>query len=190
MDFTNTTAEGLGDTNLGYLLGRFLGLPAEIRSIISANCPPSLLSSLHTVSRISPLDVAECRSSRTVIEYKYDTTVNFLGATQTWVLGQQYISSVVFNKIGGILVKRADFGGIRFTIGRYGLRALSILYADGSTSAWLGDPTNGWTGVMYTNDVRKFHVLHDVSPVFIALDQLLMEGRISSTCESISRTKR
>jgi hypothetical protein len=162
MDFTKTIAEGLADTNLRYLLRRFLGLPPEIRSIISAHYPPSLLSSLLTVSKISPLDVAECRSGRTVIEYKYDAIIGSLWAAQTSILGQHYISSVAFNKSGGILVQRADFKGIRFTIGRYGLRGLSILYADGSTSAWLGDPTNGWTGVMYGSSLKILHILQDV----------------------------
>jgi hypothetical protein len=162
MDFTKTIAEGLADTNLRYLLRRFLGLPPEIRSIISAHYPPSLLSSLLTVSKISPLDVAECRSGRTVIEYKYDAIIGSLWAAQTSILGQHYISSVAVNKSGGILVQRTDFKGIRFTIGRYGLRGLSILYADGSTSAWLGDPTNGWTGVMYGSSLKILHILQDV----------------------------
>jgi hypothetical protein len=166
MDFTNTTAESLDDTELGYLLRRFMRLPPEILSIISANCLPSLLSSLHTFSKISPLDVAKCRSGRTVIEYKYDTIVNSLWAAQTSILSQKYISSIEFNKSERILLQRADVTGIRITIRRYRLHALSIIYADGSTSAWLGDPTNGWTGVMYGSNLK---ILLDITNMYIQI---------------------
>lgn len=179
IDLTSTTAQGLNNTKLGHLLRRFLRLPAEIRSIISRNCPPSLLSSLLTISNISPQDLTKCRSGRTVIEYKDDDAGNFLCTKQAPVFSQQYLSSIAFNKDEGILVRKADFNGIRFTIWLYGLRAISILYTDGSTSDWLGDPTNGWTGVMLTNNITAFHILRDVSSfVRMAPFQLLKNCRI------------
>ena len=42
-----------------------------------------------------------------------------------------------------IAVDRSEIRGIKFVIDHYGLRAISILYINNSTSSWLGDDTGG-----------------------------------------------
>ena len=39
--------------------------------------------------------------------------------------------------------------GVKFTLGLRGLQAIALIYDDGSCSAWLGDPENGWHGRAY-----------------------------------------
>lgn len=193
MDLRDTDTQDLASTNAANGLKLFLKLPTEIRTMISAVSRPSLMSSLQTVRDISrsllkhPPDVrllllpafqrllsslfivrrmppgAAKRLLRRIAEH--NTIISSLSTAQTTIFGRQYISSVAFNKPEGISVRTTDFRGIRFTIGRYGLRALSILYADGSTSAWHGDPKNGWMGILYGDDIRDLHVLEDVSPL-------------------------
>jgi hypothetical protein len=88
--------------------------------------------------------------------------VETLYAKSILVWGSSCISSLEFHHINGISLNRFKIKGVRFMIGPYGLRALSILYADDSTSAWLGDPTNGWISVMYGTDISRLQILKDV----------------------------
>jgi hypothetical protein len=161
MDFTTDTIADLSDTGLKKLLKQLIiDFPPEIRLIVSKYCSPCLTSSLHTVKRIQSLDISGAHSLQTVVRYRNDN--DYLAAAQTPIFGEDYISSIAFNKREGAPVSRAKSKGIIFTIGRYGLRALRIIYADNSTSAWLGDPENGWTGVMYSNNIQELHVIHEV----------------------------
>ena len=132
--------------------------------MISTNCTRDLFFSLATVSETScPLFRAVDRCpARSTIELKYDTTIDTLSAVLLPVFGQRYISSLSFSCDGGILVKGTKIKGIRFMMGPYGLRALSILYLDDTISPWLGEPTNSWMGVMYGSSTRCLHVLRDV----------------------------
>jgi hypothetical protein len=60
-----------------------------------------------------------------------------------------------------ISVRRSETKGVKFVVGRYGLRAISLLYDDGSTSAWLGDEAGGWKGMIFGDIVKGFRVLQD-----------------------------
>ncbi|KAH8587321.1 hypothetical protein B0O99DRAFT_401865 [Bisporella sp. PMI_857] len=161
MDLTVIDTQDLSSVqDSAIALKLFVQLPPEIRSIISTYFQPSLTSSLFTAKKTLLLDSAQCLR-RTVVER--NNIVNSLWVRERSVFNEQYISSIAFNKTEGMPVRTTEFKGLKFTIGRYGLRALSILYTDGSASAWLGSPTNGWTGIMYGNDISELHVLHDVS---------------------------
>jgi hypothetical protein len=93
-----------------------------------------------------------------------------LKASWVYVLGQRYISSIEFDNTGMcdsrdsqlIPIQDLEIKGLRFTVGMYGIRAISILYDDGSTSPWAGDTTSGWTGVMYGESLKILRVLKDV----------------------------
>ncbi|TAQ87055.1 NAD(P)(+) transhydrogenase (Re/Si-specific) [Chlorociboria aeruginascens] len=64
------------------------------------------------------------------------------------------IPSLAFdNGVKGIVITKSQ--GIKFVLDLYGIQALSILYADGSTLRWLGDTRNGWFGVIYGNDISR-----------------------------------
>ncbi len=97
------------------------------------------------------------------IELVSDTTIESIYAKTISIFGQGYISYLSFNNPKGLLVKRSKSQDIKFVIGRYGLRAFSILYPDDTTSSWLGDPTNGWIGVMYGSEIRRLRILQDVT---------------------------
>jgi hypothetical protein len=88
------------------------------------------------------------------------------GRRKHWFLARNTYLRSRLTKSERILLQRADVTGIRITIRRYRLHALSIIYADGSTSAWLGDPTNGWTGVMYGSNLK---ILLDITNMYIQI---------------------
>lgn len=189
MDFTNDTIADLSNTRLKKVLEQLImDVPSEIRLIVSKYCSPCLISSLHTVKRIPSLDISGAHSLQTVVKYRNDN--RYLAAAQTSIFGEDYISSIAFNKSKGVPVS-SESKGIIFTIGRYGLRALRIVYADNSTSAWLGDPENGWTGVMYSNNIQELYMIREVratpKSLFPALHQVLISIRISNSSGSISR---
>jgi hypothetical protein len=188
MDFTNDTIADLSNTNLKKFLEQLIMVvPPEIRLIISKYCSPCLTSSLHTAKRIQSLDISGAHSLQTVVKHRNDN--HYLEAAQTSIFGVDYLSSIAFNKSKGVSVSSAK--GVIFTIGRYGLRALRIVYADNSTSAWLGDAENGWTGVIYSNNIQELHMIHEVratpKSLLLSLHQVLISTRISNFSGSISR---
>jgi hypothetical protein len=120
------------------------------------------------------------RSRLDVIELECSTTVKTLYAKSISVWGSSYISSLSFNNAKGISVNRSEIKGVKFMVGHYGLRALSILYVDESTSAWLGDPTSGWIGVLYCTDISHLWILEDV--------RFLMQSLLNANTYRISNT--
>jgi hypothetical protein len=163
VDFPNSTNKTKVDTIIGRGLRIFSRMPAEIRSMISARFVRNLSYSLLTGGETSCtlLNIID-RSRSDVIELECNTMVETLYAKSISVWGRSYISSLEFNSTKGISVNRFKIKGVRFMVGPYGLRALSILYANDSTSAWLGDPTNGWIGVIYGTDISRLRILKDV----------------------------
>lgn len=79
---------------------------------------------------------------------------------------QQYISSLRFNELSEssekLEVRESEITGIKFAIGRYGIKALRICYASNESSDWLGDPRAGWIGVMHGSDITSLRILCDV----------------------------
>ena len=163
-DLANIVPRIVSDTEMGKELKLFSLLPIEIRFIISKQCTQNCFFSLLRVSEISStlLDIENRCSDQSVINLKADTIVDTLRAASISVFGQSYISLVWFNNSGRILVERSKIRGIRFALGRYGLRAFSVVYDDNLTSAWLGDPTNAWTGLVYGTDISGLKILQDV----------------------------
>lgn len=68
------------------------------------------------------------------LSYMYIRTVQ--------LFDQGYIREVGFNEtaddLRSISLQSGEIRGMRFALGRFGLRGLRILYADGSMSSWLG----------------------------------------------------
>ncbi|KAH9216127.1 hypothetical protein DL95DRAFT_460419 [Leptodontidium sp. 2 PMI_412] len=58
-------------------------------------------------------------------------------------------------------VAELEIKGLRFTVGMYGIQAISILYRNGSASPYAGDPVNGWTSVMYGSNLKVLRILKD-----------------------------
>lgn len=184
-DFPNSIDRIRADTAIGHALRIFSRLPTEIRSMISAHFAPTFSLSLLQVSETSCVLLNTIDRPRLdVIELGCNSPVETIDAKSISAWGNSYISSLSFNNAKGISVKSSKIKGVKFVIGHYGLRALSILYTDDSTSAWLGDPTNGPIGVLYFTDTSRLMILKDVrSPMQFSI--IANPCRISNTSEFI-----
>lgn len=84
----------------------------------------------------------------------------------TNLFGRTYISEVGFDRGGNgtlsIPVSRRQITGLRFALGRFGLRAIRILYDGGSKSVWLGDPSGCWFGNVHGTRIRRLHTTANV----------------------------
>lgn len=82
------------------------------------------------------------------------------------IFGRNYISKVGFNETAdnsvSIPVVSEDIRGLRFALGRFGLRGLRILYADGTMSSWLGGTSGCWFGNAEGRSLRDLEVFADV----------------------------
>ena len=100
----------------------------------------------------------------------FHLTASALKVSWVYVLGQKYISSIEFDKTGEcnsrdsqlIPIQELEIKGLRFTVGIYGIQAISILYRDGSVSLCAGDLVSGWTGIMYGSSLKVLRILKDV----------------------------
>ncbi|KAH8817091.1 hypothetical protein F5884DRAFT_243327 [Xylogone sp. PMI_703] len=163
IDFAFITSTPVPNTELGRLLSSLSGLPAEIRLMISAYCTSSFLLSLMVIGTSSTVLIETCKNclGRRTANLICPTAVNTLYAESISVFGHEVISCLRFNDARGIRLKRSGIKGLKFALGRYGLHALSVLYTDDTTSPWIGDPTNGWIGVMYGSDIGHLRILQD-----------------------------
>ncbi|KFY47084.1 hypothetical protein V494_00173 [Pseudogymnoascus sp. VKM F-4513 (FW-928)] len=167
--FTGAVNENSSRTDLGELLNHVSRLPLELQIQISDECPSNLLSSLVAVARTSSTLVSAFKSGRgqRYIELISHSEVKTLCAKFVSIFGNKYISSLGFNEpnedSGTVLVKASKITGIKFAIGRYGIKALRICYASNELSEWLGDPRDGWLGVIYGSDIGRLRILCDVS---------------------------
>ena len=196
-DFTSAvTGQIAARTDVGQLLEPLAKLPAEIQLGISANCAQTLLSSLLTAAESSKLLqlVKHGSLNQIIVDLNCSATVETLSAHSVSIFGQRYLSLLSFNpgdleikNQSWITVNKSEIRGINFVIDHYGLRAISILYADNSTSSWLGDDTGGWKGVIYGDNLRNLRIIRDVKHTKLNLWPLLIYYRILSTSELISR---
>src|SRR5690606_4212982 len=119
--------------------------------------------------------------------------IESLRVKTTSIFGLAYLSKIGFNEGDGdfIDVRDSGFFGVRFALGTYGIRALRVLYQDGSMSRWVGDPRFSWFGEVYGADLRYLSVIRDVriaTPHFcIELDLLTTDSRDYGSSRSILR---
>jgi hypothetical protein len=167
--FTGFVDENANQSNLGKFLNRISRLPLELQLAISEACPSNLISSLVTVARTSSTLVSafKCSQGQRNVELICHSDVKTLCATTVSIFGNRYISSLRFNEPSEgsekVQVKESEVTGIKFAIGRYGLKALRICYASNKSSDWLGDPRAGWIGLMHGTDITSLRILRDVS---------------------------
>jgi hypothetical protein len=163
-DFTKTVGGSSPQTEVGRLLSSLSLLPAEIRLAVSAQCTLNLLLSLLTVANTSSalLNKFEDNPGQTTFDLVSNDVVDTLYTQSTSNLGRRFLSLLRFNHPRGMPLERSAAKGIKFAIGRYGLLALSILYANGTVSPWIGDTKNGWFGVIYGQDIGCLRILQDV----------------------------
>lgn len=166
--FVGVTNENANRTDLGDLLNRISRLPLELQLEILEDCPPNLLSSLLTVAHTTSTLVSAFRHSQGQrhIELICHSDVKSLCARSVSIFGSNYISSLGFNELSEsseeVPVNAAEITGFKFALGRYGIKALRICYASNESSEWLGDPRDGWFGVIHGSDIRSLRILCDV----------------------------
>lgn len=97
-----------------------------------------------------------------------DVPVKSLWVRISNIFGRGYISEIGVDQSGddvlSVPVSSRQVAGMRFALGRFGLRALRVLYDDGSKSAWLGDTSGSWFGNIRGTQLRNLHVTADVRP--------------------------
>lgn len=163
-------------TDLSGLLARVSKLPQELVDMImlhlNGTVVGSALKAQRTVLEVIPV-TAQCVPAR----------VNGHGTTRLWalnfsfnsrhlyaqtrhILGETYLSALSFEKLGSAMsipFSNQGMRGLQYAMSRFGLRALRILYADKSSTPWLGDSTDCWLGILPTPNLSELQSLSDVS---------------------------
>lgn len=97
----------------------------------------------------------------------------FLWIRPTNIFGRAYISEVgVGQRRSGVLsipLSQNQITGLRFALGKFGVRAIRILYDGGSKSAWLGDPSGCWFGNVPGTNIRDLATTADVRPTLYSV---------------------
>lgn len=141
-------------------------LPAEIRDIIIECLGDHLVASLVRAFQTMVSHVEETPRCQAInhVALADPGRVETLCIKTISIFGLTYLSEIGFNEGGGdfIDVRESCFFGVRFALGTYGIRALRVLYQDGSMSRWLGDPRFSWFGEVYGADLRYLSVVRDV----------------------------
>jgi hypothetical protein len=165
IDFANPFVGTNAQTELGRLLSSLSQLPVEIQLAISELCTSSLVSSLLSAVNISSTLLSKFKDSpgQTTFDLISNDVIDTIYTESISIFGLRFLSLLRFGDPRGVLLKRSAAKGIKFVLGRYGLLALSILYANGTTSPWVGDTKNGWFGVIYGHDIGRLRILQDVS---------------------------
>jgi hypothetical protein len=160
-------------TDVGLWLGSISRLPTEIRLNVAMYYYQGLLSSLLTVYSKSTLLLKVIKPKilgGSTIDIVCSDNINSLSARLVSVCNHKYISRLGFSRTSNlgmtdqysIPVRRSGIKGIKFVVGHHGLRAISFVYNDGSTSAWLGNEIGDWKGSILGGNFRGLRVLQDV----------------------------
>lgn len=159
---------GLGD----YLRGVATCLPEEIRQEIPnrlrGTLTFSLLSTLQTGSLLGLISLSSASNiTGGSLSPDGSGTVDALYAEPIRIFGAPYLRRVALNKRSEVFtysipVRSDPIRGVKYVLGTWGLRAISVLYDDGSSSPWLGNPTQGSTARGYGRDLLKLCTVQDV----------------------------
>lgn len=83
------------------------------------------------------------------------------------IRGRSYLHSLTLgpleNSMSYIHIANKTIRGLQFSLGRFGLRGVRILYEDKTCSLWLGDSSFSWIGIVYCCDLSKLNIIADVS---------------------------
>lgn len=95
-----------------------------------------------------------------------DDPVKTLCAHVKNLYGRTYLSEICFDQTGNsilsIPISPHQIRGLRFALGRFGIRAIRILYDGECKSPWLGDPSGCWFGNLAGNEIRDLHAIANV----------------------------
>lgn len=169
-----------GDTNCARLVARCALLPQEMQSQILGYLACTLVSSLavacHTANSFFDLvdqgPVPVLRHGDLFQDLPMDTytPLGLLMAKRSYLFGSEYLRDIKVVPRApqdglspdGIIVRTDVESLIQFSLGLHGLCALRVLYQDGTSSTWLGDPSAGCHGTEAAVSLRKCTVIQDV----------------------------
>lgn len=164
-------------THLGKIALSLSTMPLEVQSQILDDLESSLFISLLRAKTFSSQILPRISDPTTLQPITRvlnpDATIRSIHVRFANILGRTYLAEIGFNdefKDGSslILMPACNVRGLRFALGKFGLRGLQVIYDDGSSSSWLGDSSSCWIGVVYGRDLSKLRIIADVS--FSAID--------------------
>ncbi|ROV98720.1 hypothetical protein VMCG_06793 [Cytospora schulzeri] len=159
------------ETDLGRLAQKLSAMPLEIQSQVLDGLGSSLFIALLKARTFSWQILPRIHESTTLKPTTriLDTNnqIKRIYGRSNIILGWNYLTEISFNDDvveGGsssISVADSSIRGLRFALGKFGLRGIQIIYEDGSCSLWLGDPSSCWIGVLHGRDLSKLRVIAD-----------------------------
>lgn len=164
-------------------------LQQEILSYLRGTLIFSLLSTLQTISVLRQIHprppsgwISRCLAGTV-------TETDALRGETVRIFGQTYLRQLEVAKDGdalplSILIKNQCVRGLKYVLGTYGVCAVRVLYDDGSSSPWLGSPSEGWNARVYGSDLGRLCVVQDVSPgnPLVGRDSANDTGSESASC--------
>lgn len=158
-------------TELGRLMSRLGKMPLEVQFEVTKRLNLTLfLSLLKTKTLVTQL-LPEVRES-TMMKPETrildtDGSFNSIHVRYRNIMGTSYLAAISFRRESGgealsIPVAHRDVRGVQFSLGRFGLRGIRVLYEDETRSPWLGEPSSCWIGVTYGRDFSRLRVVADV----------------------------
>lgn len=158
-------------TGLGRLMSRLGKMPLEVQFEVTKRLNLTLfLSLLKTKTLVTQL-LPQVRESTTMKPetriLDTDGSFNSIHVRYRNIMGTSYLAAIGFRRESGgealsIPVAHRDVLGVQFSLGRFGLRGIRVLYEDGTRSPWLGEPSSCWIGVTYGRDLSRLRVVADV----------------------------
>jgi hypothetical protein len=192
--FTNMDIDHNRQNAVGTLLALLSRFPEDIQLAISDASKGSPLSALASVYKRK----AGIPQSATVPNMAWATSSSYIHLNShnnvaikpewTNIYGHMYISDLqVITREGEAepaeCLQIRSIRGLRFALGVYGVRAIRLLYEDGSDSPWLGGLSGCWIGSVYGNRIQILHILKDVSgylPVTLMTYHFLVGSEMSA----------
>lgn len=158
-------------TELGKLISRLGRMPLEIQFQVTKRLSLTLfLSLLKTKTLLDQLLPLVRESTMTKPQVRIpdtDGSFNSIHVRYRNIMGTSYLATIGFKRRSGaeavsIAVANRNVRGVQFSLGRFGLKGIRVLYKDGTCSPWLGEPSLCWIGFAYGRDLSRLRVIADV----------------------------
>lgn len=162
-------------TELGRLVSRLSNLPLEIQFEVTKRLDLTLsLSLLRTKTLITQLLPQIQQSTTMKPETRVpdtDGSFNRIYVRYRNIMGKSYLAEISFRGGGGgeessISVSNRHVRGVQFSLGRFGLRGIRVMYQHETFSPWLGVSSSCWIGVARGRDLSRLRVVADVRLCF------------------------
>lgn len=158
-------------TELGSLVSRLGQMPLEVQFEVTKRLNLTLfLSLLRTKTLVAQL-LPQIRESTTMKPETRtidgDGSFNSIHVRYRNIMGTSYLAAISFKRESGrdalsIPVADRDVRGVQFSLGRFGLRGIRVLYEDGTRSPWLGEMSSCWIGFARGRDLSGLRVISNV----------------------------